>query len=123
MSGEGLDMQVGLNVPGLSSCCTGRHEPGVCCPSGCANGSTGMHLEYTGMLVGTDHVPVMVSWPRPCELALRSMGVHVPVCSQRVCTATCPSAKVPGTLSWPPPSAHILHDLALAMEVIVMVSL
>lgn len=56
-------------------------------------------------------------------LALRSMGVHVPACSQRVCTATCPSAKVPGTLSWPLPSAHILYDLALAMEVIVMVSL
>lgn len=49
--------------------------------------------------------------------------MHVPACSQRVCTATCPSAKVPGTLSWPLPSAHILYDLALAMEVIVMVSL
>lgn len=65
------------------------------------------------MFAGVDHVPGHTR----VVLALRSLGVHVPACSQRVCTATCPSAEVPGTLSWPPPSAHILQDSALAAEV------
>lgn len=55
-------------------------------------------------------------------LVLTSMGMHVPVCSQRVRTGTCPHAKVLGTLSWPLPSAHIC-DLAMAVGIIGIMSL
>lgn len=65
------------------------------------------------MVAGVDHVPGHAR----VVLTHRSLGVHVPACCQRVCTATCPSAEVPGTPSWPPPSVHILQDSAVATEV------
>lgn len=46
-------------------------------------------------------------------LVLMSMGMHGPTCNQRVCTATCPPAKVLGTLSWLLRLAHVLHDLTM----------
>lgn len=55
----------------------------------------------------------------PVVLVLMYMGMHVPACSQRVCLATYSSVYP----VLPLPSAHILHDLAMAVGVIVMMSL
>lgn len=62
------------------------------------------------------------STSEPVVLVLTHVGMRVPAWSQRVCTATCPSAKVLGAPSRPLPSAHMLHDLAMAVGVIVMLS-